>query len=144
MYVVGIGNVTGCNKAYIFLNDEGKQSSKKATEDLLVDVFTQAEADCRFYCRMGADLRKEFEKRRDKVEERYHFITDEEVQEKYRASGYRGGIGLEVDQKVNNEECTRQYAAVYGFYDAVKYANERWVEADKLKRQAGSALREKF
>lgn len=140
MYVFGIGNVTACNSSYIFLNTEGKQESIKATKERLEAIFYQSDAVCKAYWRVQDDLKKEFEKRREKVEERYHFITDEEVQERYRAGGYKNGIGLEVEQKVNNEECTRQYSAVYGFYDAVKYLSDKWLEANKLRSEAKVAL----
>lgn len=140
MYVIGIGNVTECNSSYIFLNTEGKQESIKATKERIEAVFYQSDEVCKAYWRANDDLKKEFEKRREMVEERYHFITDEEVQERYREGGYKNGIWLEVEQKVNNEECTRQYSAVYGFYDAVKYLSDKWLEINKLRSEAKAAL----
>lgn len=140
MYITGIGNVTECNHSFIYLNTEGKQERLKATLDLLRSIFTQAEEDSRFYYRVKEVLRAEFEQRREKVEDRYHYITDDERKERYRAGGYKNGIGLEIEQQINNEECTRQFSAVYGFYDAVKFASDKWMEADKIKRQATAAL----
>jgi len=140
MYITGIGNVTECNHSFIHLNTEGKQERLKATLDLLRSIFTQAEEDSRFYYRVKEVLRAEFEQRREKVENRYHYITDDERKERYRAGGYKNGIGLEIEQQINNEECTRQFSAVYGFYDAVKFASDKWMEADKIKRQATAAL----
>lgn len=140
MYVFGIGNVTECNRSYIFLNNEGKQERKVSTAELLKSILAQAEENHRAYDKVKEELKVEFEKRREIVEGRYHFITDEEVQERYREGGHKGGIWLEVEQKVNNEECTRQYSAVYGFYDAVKYLSDKWMEAIKLRDQAKAAL----
>lgn len=140
MYVIGIGNVIECNSSYIHLNTEGKQESIKATKERLEAIFYQTDEICKAYWRAKDDLKKEFEKRREKVEERYHFITDEDVQERYRAGGHKNGIWLDVEQKVNNEECTRQYSAVYGFYDAVKYLGDKWYEINRLREQAKTAL----
>lgn len=140
MYVIGIGNVTGCNRSYIHLNNEGKQESIKATKERLEAVLYQSDEVCKSYFRAKDDLKKEFEKRRERVENKYHFITDEEVAEKDRESGYKRGLWLEVEQKVNNEECTRQYSAVYGFYDAVKYLSDKWYEISRLREQAKAAL----
>jgi Rps23 Pro-64 3,4-dihydroxylase Tpa1-like proline 4-hydroxylase len=141
MYVIGVGNVTECNKSYIHLNDEGKQSSIKATRELLEIIRDQAEAETEFYLKMRAILYEEFEKRRDAVQKKYHFISDEEVEEKNRQSGYKDGLFINIHKQVNNEECTRQYSSVYGFGDAWVFAGECWERVFRLKRQAEAALR---
>lgn len=140
MYVFSLGNVTECNYNWIFLNDEGKQERIKADKERLKLILDTAGEDLRFYDRMGKVVTQLYERRKAKVEKKYHFITDEMVKAAYQESSDRG-FELSISKNSNNEECIRQYAAVHGLYDGVKLAQDRYWEARKLLEQAKNALK---
>lgn len=141
MEVFSLGNVTGCNYDWIFLNDEGKQERIKADKDRLKLILDTAGEDVRFYERMGRVVTQFYERRKAEVKKKYHFITDEMVKAAYQESSDRG-FWLSVSKDSNNEECIRQYAAVHGLYDGAELAHDRYWEARKLLEQAKNALKQ--
>ena len=139
MMVSGMGNVTECNYLWIFLNNEGKQDRLKANRERLLDIFHTAIEDQSFYDRMGKVLTEEYERRKAQAEAKYHYITDEMVQEAYKED-HKKGFYLSLSKDSNNEECLRQFSYVFGLYDGAKLAHDRYWEAYKLARQAKDAL----
>lgn len=140
MEVFSLGNVTECNYSWIFLNDEGKQERIKADKERLKLILDTAGEDMRFYDRMGKVVTQLYERRKAEVEKKYHFITDEMVKAAYQESSDRG-FELSISKDSNNEECVRQYSSVYGLYDVVRMAHERYWEARKLLGQVKNALK---
>lgn len=139
MQVLGIGNVTECNRSYVFLNNEGKQDRLKATEELLRLIMETASSSYSFYGRMYEEITAEYEKRNEEVKKKYHFITDEQIKEA-NAKDRRLGFDLSVRKDSNNEECVRQFSRVHGFYDGARYAGDRKWEAKRLFEQSKNAL----
>jgi len=142
MRVLGVGNVTSCNKAWIFLNDDGVQDRIVATENLLQEILHTANADFLFYGRMWLEISEEYEKRKVDVESRYHFISDEMVEEAYKR-GRKEGFHLSLRKDSVNEECVRQYGRLHGFFSGASYALDKKEEAHRLAVQADNALRGK-
>lgn len=141
MYVLGIGNVVECNRLYIHLNNEGKQDRIKATEEKLREIQAKAAESVPFYERMYQELKDLHERRRDAVEEKYHFITDDDIKAAYEESN-KAGFDLSIRKDSNNEECIRQISSVYGIYEGARYALERKNAIYKIMKQAENAIRE--
>lgn len=139
MYVLGIGNVTACNKSYIFLNNEGKQQRIRTTKELLTTIINIAISDIAFYSRMRDVLMAEYEKRKAEVDKKYYFITDNMIKEAFTIS-HKKGVELSWSKDSNNEECIRQYSKVFGLYGGVDFANKLCTEAHKLLAQGRSSL----
>ena len=143
MYVFGIGNVTGCNHSYIFLNDNGKQSSIASNRERLQAIRTQAAADEAFYDRFYKEAHAEYECRMSEVKAKYHYITDDDIAAVLAAEGNsKRWFDLTWKQASNNEECHRQFNLVFGFADAANYALDMSHKAHKLRMQAENALKE--
>lgn len=140
MQVLGLGNVTECNRSYIFLNDEGKQDRIKATQELLKAILDTAYADYQFYSRLCEVVTAEYEKRKAEVERRYQFITDEMVAEALEKDRKRG-IELSWSKDSHNAECSRQYNKIFGLYEVVKMGMDRKWEANRLLAQAKNSLK---
>ena len=142
MRVLGIGNVTQCNKAYIFLSNEEKQERVRATPELLSLIRETAVEDCMFYGRMWEEINVEYEKRKVEIEKKYHFITDEMVKQAF-VRGRREGLDLSWKKDSNNEECIRQFSRLHGLYEGANLASDRKWEAYRLQAQAEGALKER-
>lgn len=141
MYVFGIGNVTGCNRSYIFLNDNGKQSSIASNRERLQDIRTQAAADEAFYGRFYKEVHAEYERQYEAVKAKYHYITDDDIAAVLAAEGNsKRWFDLTWKQESNNEECTRQFSRVFGIADVASYGSDMCRQAHKLRSQASSAL----
>ena len=143
MSVFGIGNVTGCNRSYIFLNDDGKQSSIASNRERLQDIRTQAAADEAFYDRFYKEVRAEYERQYEAVKAKYHYITDDDIAAVLAAEGNsKRWFDLTYKKQSNNEECHRQFNLVFGFADAANYAWDMSHKTHKLRMQAENALKE--
>lgn len=140
MLVLGIGNVTQCNNAYIFLDNEGKQERVRATPELLSLIRETAIEDYLFYGRMWEEITTEYEKRKAEVEKKYQFITDEMVEEAFKR-GRKDGLELSWSKDSHNEECSRQYNRVFGMYEGANLASDRKYKAYRLQIQAERALK---
>ena len=139
MEVVGLGNVTGCNKSWIHINNNGEQKSIKANEERLREILRVAAENEVFYGRMWDEIKELYEREKEKVERRYHFITDEMIKEAFNRS-QKEGLDLSWRKDSNNEECIRKYSGAFGIFTGARYASERGIEAHKLKEQAKGAL----
>jgi len=139
--VLGIGNVTECNRSYIFLNNDGKQDRIRATPELLRLIRDTASTDQAFYDRMCKEITTAYEKRKVEVKKKYHFITDDMVKEAFLRD-HKEGLSLSCLKDTNNEECTRQYGMLFGLYEGANIAMERRWEARKLLAQAEDGLKE--
>ena len=142
MQVIGIGNVTGCNKTYIFLNNEGKQERIRATPELLSAIRDTASNDYMFYGRMWEEINTAYEKRKVEIEKQYHYITEEMVKDAF-AKGRKEGLELSWKKDSHNEECIRQYSSLHGLFGGANIASERRWEAHKLLAQAENSLKTK-
>lgn len=142
MEVFTIGNVTQCNKAYIFLNDDGRQRSIKATDEALQRIYKQANEDERFYTRMYNETQGLYEKKKEEFDKKYKYISDEAIQETYRQD-HDKGFRLKLEQPHNNEEWLRQWGRVSGIADAQFFAGDKMLTAHKLMMQAKNALQER-
>ena len=142
MQVLGLGNVTGCNRSYVFINNGGKQDSIRSTPDLLSTIRDTASRDYVFYTRMWEVLTDEYEKRKAEVHKLYHFITDDMVGEAF-IRDYKEGLSLSCRKESNNEECIRQFSRLYGLYDGANLASDKRWEARKIYIQADNSLNEK-
>ena len=142
MQVVGIGNVTECNRSYIHLNDEGKQRSITATSNLLKIIKETASVDTEFYTRMREVLYDEYENRRAEVVQHYHCITDDMIKEAY-ARSYMEGSSLSCLKDTTNREFERQWGILSGIMDMAILAMDRKHEARRLLRQAEGSLTQK-
>lgn len=139
MQVLGIGNVTGCNQVWIFLNDEGKQSSLKATVECLEIIREVALRDYEFYNRMYEELQIIYDKKNTLITNRYHFISEEMVKEAFKEDRKKG-LSLSWEKDSNNEECLRQYGKLSGISETKDIIfNKKW-EAHKILKQAEGAL----
>lgn len=141
MKVIGIGNVTQCNKAFIFLSNEGKQERIRANKELLNLIRETAVDAYMFYGRMWEEITTEYEKRKAEVEKKYQFITDEMVEEAFKR-GRKDGLELSWKKDTFNTECIRQYGKLHGFYEGANLAGEKRWEAQRLQVQAEQALKE--
>lgn len=141
MQIVGIGDVTSCNKAYIFLNNEGKQERIRATPELLSLIRDTASRDRVFYDRMWAEINEAYNKKKAEIEAKYHYITDEMVAEAFKR-GRKEGLELSWSKDTHNEECSRQFNRLFGMYEGANLASDRKWRADKLLAQAEGALKE--
>lgn len=139
MQVVGIGNVTECNKHYIFLNNEGKQDRIKADKEKLEGILSTATENEKFYGRMWEEVSALHERRLEQVKRKYHYITDEMIKEAFDRD-HKEGLNLSWSKDSNNERYMEQINKAFGIYEGAKYASVcRW-EAHKLKEQAKNAL----
>ena len=141
MYVFGIGNVTECNRAYIHLNNEGRQESIKVTVEKLQDVLRVASEDVVFYKRMYDEVYALYKKLTDEAVARNSYITDEDIAEA-RDSGNKDWLMMKWEQDSHNLESTRNRCEALGTYNGCKYASDREMEARKIKTQAENAIRE--
>lgn len=103
MLVLGIGNVTQCNKAYIFLDNEGKQDRIKTNKERLDAIYVKATENIVFYDRMANELTEIYEKKKAEAEKKYHYISDEEIQEASKQDR-RKGFELSLKKDSVNEE----------------------------------------
>lgn len=140
MQVLGIGNVTECNRSYIFTNDGGKQGRIRSTPELLRSIKETASLEVEVYRRMGEELSEAYEKRIEDAKKRYHFITDDMVKEAFRSGDHKQGTSLSFVKDSNNEECIRQYAKVSGWFEAVEFARGKYWEVQRLLVQAKNGL----
>mgnify|MGYP000929347717 CR=1 FL=1 len=139
MKVAGLGNVTGCNKSWIHINNNGEQKRIKANEERLREILRVSVENEIFYGRMWNEVKELYEREKEKVERRYHFITDEMIEEAFKRS-HKEGLDLSWRKDSNNEECIRQYSGAFGIFTGAKYASDHRIEAHKLKEQAKGAL----
>lgn len=139
MKVAGLGNVTGCNKSWIHINNNGDQKSIKANEERLREILRVTAENEVFYGRMWDEIKGLYEREKEKVERQYHFITDEMIKEAFNRSR-KEGLDLSWRKDSNNEECIRQYSGASGIFIGARYASEHRIEAHKLKEQAKGAL----
>lgn len=142
MQVLGIGNVTGCNKSWIFLNDEGKQSSLKSNVERLKIIKEVAIRDYEFYNRMYEELQLIYGKSKDTIYSRYHFITEDMVKEAFKKDR-KEGLRLSWDKESNNEECVRQYGKLSGISETKEIIHNRKWEAYRILKQAEGVLPKK-
>lgn len=143
MYVFGIGNVTGCNRSYIFLDDNGKQSSIASNRERLQAIRTQAAADEAFYDRFYKEVHAEYERQYEAVKAKYHYITDDDIAAVLASEGNsKRWFDLTYKKQSNNEECNRQFNRVFGWADASKHAGDLWFASHKIRMQAENALKE--
>ena len=142
MQVLGIGNVVGCNRSLIHLNDDGKQRSITATPKLLRAIRDTAHADLVFYTKMRAVLYEDYENRRADVVQHYHYITDEMIKEAY-ARSYMEGSSLSCLKDTNNREFERQWGILSGIMEEFSIALDRKHEARRLLAQAEGSLTQK-
>lgn len=141
MLVTGIGNVTECNRAYIFLKEGDKQERIKANKERLEAIYLRATENIVFYDRMAGELTEVYEKKKAEAEKNYHHISDEEVHEASKQDR-RKGFELSLRKDSVNEEYLRGWSKVFGLYDGVNYANDKRWEAYKLQKQAEYALKQ--
>lgn len=140
MNVAGLGNVTECNRLYIFIADEeGNKERISATRERLEAIFFTAEADIRFYDRMGEEITALYGKRYRETDEKYHYIHDEDIIKAYEVSRMEG-FSLSLMKDSNNEEFVRAWSTVHGVYEGAKYAHDKYFEAYKLRGQAKFAI----
>lgn len=140
MYVIGIGEVTQCNKNWIFTNEDGAQDRIAASAERLQAILQQAVEDETFYSRMWNELHAEYERRLEAVRAKYKYITDDDVKAAYERSDKDGWL-LSIQKDSHNRECADRHAAVFGLYDGVTLAAERQAAARKLRMQARDALK---
>ena len=141
MIVLGLGNVVECNRLWVFLNDEGKQDRIKSTLEKLKVIYDTAVESMLVYDRMGKELTELYGRKKAEADKKYHFISDEMVKEAYKEDKCKG-FDLSVSKDSNNEECIRQFSKVFGIFDGVRYCNERYYEARRLKAQAENGLKQ--
>lgn len=141
MLVLGIGNVTQCNEACVFLDNEGKQDRIKANKERLDAIYTRATENIVFYDRMAKELTDIYEKKKAEAEKKYQYISDEEVQEASKQDR-RKGFELSFRKDSVNEAYLRGWSKVFGLYDGVNYANDKKWEAYKLQKEAENALKQ--
>ena len=140
MYTAGIGDVTECNRSYIFIAEgSGEKKRIPATRDRLEAILTQAMEDIRFYDRMWEEINKLYEKQKVEAERKYHYITDEEVKEAYD-KGRKEGFNISVMQSSNNEEYMRGWSKVHGLYGGANYASDKKWRAYRINEQAKLAV----
>lgn len=142
MQVLGIGNVTGCNRVWIFLNDEGKQSSLKSTVERLEIIREVAFRDYEFYSRMYEELQLIYDKKNTLITQRYHFISEEMVKEAFKKD-HKEGLRLSWEKDSNNEECIRQYGKLSGISEVSGKINDKKWDAYRIYKQAESSLQKK-
>lgn len=140
--VAGIGNVTSCNRSYIFLNDEGRQSSLKSNEKRLEIIREVALRDYEFFSRMYEELQENYDKRKAVVESRYHFISEDMVKEAFNKDR-KEGLRLSWEKDSNNEECIRQYGKLSGISEIAGEINDKKWNAYRVYKQAESSLQKK-
>ena len=121
MYVEGIGDVTGCNSKNIFVNGGG---IVPATVSTLQHIYDTAAGECSFYRRLH--------------DEKYHYISDEDIQEAREVG--KNWLYLQWKKDGNNAECSRQYYRMYGLSDVSIYALEQKIAVTKIFYAAKSAL----
>lgn len=139
MQVLGIGNVTSCNKSWIFLNDDGKQSSLKSNRERLEIIREVALRDYEFYSRMYEELQAIYDKQNSIVTSRYHFISDEMVKEAFKKDR-KEGLRLSWDKESNNEECIRQYGKLSGISEVKEVIHNKKWDAYRIYKQAEGSL----
>lgn len=141
MNILGLGNVTEVNSAYIFVNEEGKQDRLNSTKELLTEVLSTAKENIRFYERMMEEVKAEYEKKKAYVEKHYHYITDEDLERIKETGDKQAYFMAHISQESNNRYCSREYSQVFGFFEGFNYAMERKYEAIKIQAQAEEALK---
>ena len=135
MYVEGIGDITGCNSKNIFVNGGG---IVPATVSTLQHIYDTAAGECSFYRRLHDEIFEMYQKRYKEVTEKYHYISDEDIQEAREAG--KNWLYLQWEKDGNNAECSRQYYRMYGLSDVSIYALEQKVAVTKIFYAAKSAL----
>lgn len=72
MLVAGIGNVTECNRVYIWAkNEEGNKDRLSANRDRLEAILQVATGDELFYNRMGAEISALYDRKYTETERKY-------------------------------------------------------------------------
>ena len=140
MQVLNIGNVVSCNHRCIFINNTGTPEAIPATIELLTRIKDTASNNCTFYKRMYEELVEEYEMRKVEAQKKYHYISNEMVQDAYRRSALEG-ISLKCHQNTNNEEYVRQYGILWGIFEGATFAGKRNREFTVLRNQAIEGLR---
>lgn len=145
MYVIGIGNVTECNRLYIHLNNDGKQERIAANVERLEAIRVKAVEDLAFYERLWQECHTQYEKRKAEADKKYHYITDDDIEAEFKANGRsEKWFNMGLMKNSNNEECIRQFSRVFGWSDACSYALDHKMEAYKLCKQAEGVLGEVY
>lgn len=137
--IAGIGNVTSCNKSWIFLNEDGEQDRVKANKERLEIIREVALRDYEFYSRMYEELQESYDKRRAVVESRYHFISNEMVKEAFKKDR-KEGLRLSWEKDSNNEECIRQYGKLSGISEVKEVIHNKKWDAYRIYKQAEGSL----
>lgn len=140
MLVAGIGNVTQVTNNYVFTREGDKQDRIRVSIDTLKDIHNIASANENFYERMWDELYSRYEKFKEEVERKYHFISDDDVKDAYEM-GRKEGFMISLIQPSNNDEYLRQNSYVHGLFMGVQYAHDNREEAYKIRVQTEYALK---